>query len=224
MAIPGFIEDLGCLQNLKILDEDRKRGDYYLAERQRKDFEKSFETMDEYLSRLGMELTIESLEEANVPRVSQLTLKTNQFNLTTRRYQESDIREFLKAGAKIYTLRMKDVFGDYGLVGVAILTPRGGTTWMFDTFLLSCRVLGRSVETAFTGYCLDELKRAGCRVAVGEYVRSAKNDQVRDFYARMNFVPGEGNDESRIFTFDLVEGGRVSTPAFFTLHARGSGE
>lgn len=221
MEIPLFISEISGIQSIKVLDEDRKRSEYYLAEKQRKSFEKQFQNAREFLKRLNIELSVEPVNERDVQRVAQLTQKTNQFNLTTKRYMESDIQEFCKKGYKIFTLRMKDVFGDYGLVGVAILKPGTEGCWLFDTLLLSCRVLGRSVEYAFVDYCLREAKKCGGRQVVGEYIKTQKNEQVKDIFPKFNFRMLKTDDTSGSYVFDLYDDQFVGIPEHIILNAGG---
>lgn len=220
LEIPSFISGLSELKTIRVLDEDKDRSGYYLTERRRKEFVRQFRSADEYFRQLGMTLTIGKVTEADVPRVAQLTQKTNQFNLTTRRYGESDIRKFIRDDAGVYSLRMKDVFGEYGLVGVAIIKEEN-EKWVFDTLLMSCRVLGRSAEYAFVNFCLQEIEGMGGRFVLGEYLKTPKNEQVRDFYPRCNFKPLHEDETGARFIFDLDTDTLVETPDYLTITRTG---
>lgn len=125
--------------------------------------------------------------------MAQLTNKTNQFNLTTIRRSEADIRALVADDEYVVrAIRVGDKFGDYGLVGVAILRATG-TTWEIDTLLMSCRVLSRGIETAFLATLADEAKRRGATALEGRYVPTAKNPLVADLYPRHGFTEvGDG--------------------------------
>jgi FkbH-like protein len=216
LEIPSFISELYGLKAIKVLDEDKKRSEYYLLDKQRKQFEQKCHSADEYFHKLHMKLTINTIMAADIPRVAQLTQKTNQFNLTTRRYSESDIKKFMNERSRIYTLRMKDVFGEYGLVGVAILT-NDQEDWIFNTLLFSCRVLGRSVEYAFVNFCIQEIKNIGGQFAIGEYIKTEKNEQVKDFYLRCNFKLLSESDPVTKYIFDPTNDALIETPDYFTI-------
>lgn len=224
LEIPPFIASIPGLVSVKVLEEDLKRNEYYLAEKNRQAFQGKFQTVDEYMAGLKMELTIGEAEPQSIPRVAQLTQKTNQFNLTTHRYQESDILRFMSDGCRIYTLRMRDIFGDYGLVGVAIIKPRENGAWVIDTFLLSCRVLGRSVENAFLRYSLDEIGSSGGTTVFGEYIKTGKNGQVRDLYSRLDFREQESSEERAVFVLDLARDAGPKMPSHFVIHTGKNGE
>jgi FkbH-like protein len=162
-----------------------------------------------------MVLEVRFATDISIPRIAQLTQKTNQFNLTTRRYSELDIREFAESqSADVVSLRLSDRFGDAGIVGVAILTYAGNAATM-DTLLLSCRVLGRHVEDALLAQCVQLARARGARVLIGEYAPTAKNGQVREFYSKRGFKERVGGTR---FDLDLT-GSRSravpDTPGFF---------
>src|SRR5204863_7803273 len=108
-------------------------------------------------------------------RIAQLTQKTNQFNLTTRRYTEAEIRAFANAnGAIVLWLSLSDRFSDNGTVGVLILRQVSVRQWEIDTFLMSCRIIGRTVENAFLGHACQALKDRGATELIGEYIPTKK--------------------------------------------------
>ena len=146
-----------------------------------------------------MKLKIERVtaESVSIPRVAQMTQKTNQFNLTTRRYTEEDIRSMIARGAEVWTLAVSDRFGDNGITGLMILVPEDG--WRIDTLLMSCRVLGKGIEEAFFKYVISKYKG----LLHAEYIPTAKNSQVADFYTRMGLLDcGNGQFEEQIADLD----------------------
>ncbi len=168
-------------------EEDKKRNQMYRDQSIRKSLNVSAGSIEEYLISLEMVAQIGIVNEATIARVAQLTQKTNQFNLTTRRYCEGDIGMMQAAGADIFYLKLRDRVSDMGLVGVAI-AKYSGQQAEIDTFLLSCRVLGRRVEEAFLAQILYYAKaRRNCSSVLGCYYSTKKNQQVADFYGRMGF-------------------------------------
>jgi FkbH-like protein len=189
--------------------EDSQRGALYAAEAQRAQLRSGASDMASYYRSLEMELEIRFADEFTTPRIAQLTQKTNQFNLTTRRYTDVEIRGFAaSASADVFSLRLRDRFGDAGIVGVAILEYREGAA-RIDTLLLSCRVLGRRVEDAMLDQCIRLARARGCRRLTGEYRPTAKNSQVREFYSSRGFA-GDGD----LFELDL-EGELPGAPDVF---------
>lgn len=146
-------------------------------------------SVDDYLRGLEMEAIIDRVDDRSLARAAQLTQKTNQFNLTTRRYTESDIQRFLaSADHDVFTVRVRDRLGDSGIVGVAIVR-HGDRQSDIDTFLMSCRVLGRGVEDSLLTACLLASRRRGGHVVVGEFIPTAKNARVAEFYSSRGFAP-----------------------------------
>src|SRR5206468_4247346 len=172
---------------LAVSEEDRRRSDMYAAERQRREEQASM-SVDDYLRGLEMEAVIERADDRSIARASQLTQKTNQFNLTTRRYTENDIRRFASsADYDVLTARVRDRLGDSGIVGVAILRHEIDSSTI-DTLLMSCRVLGRGVEDALLAACLRATGRRARRELVGDFITTAKNARVADFFPSHGFT------------------------------------
>ncbi len=181
-----LINDAGLFDTLSLSSEDRNRSVMYKSEIERKRHKVEFEDLDSYLKSLEMNLTIDKANYLHVARVSQLTLKTNQFNLTTKRYSESEIISFLENGGDIFYLNLQDKFGDYGITGVCIVKVQGRSADI-DTFLLSCRILGRYVEKVFLFSILNYLSEQKIKIVTAKYCPSPKNSQVSDFYDEMFF-------------------------------------
>jgi FkbH-like protein len=170
-----------------LTEEDKKRGEIYAAQRKRMELQKSSISFDEYLKSLEMVCSIRLAGEKDIKRAAQLTQRTNQFNLTTRRYSEADITAMMgNSNWRIYVLGLKDKFGDNGTVGLALVETKP-KCWRMDTFLMSCRVIGRQVEDSFVDrICLDAVK-AGCASVSAEYIPTAKNNLVAVFWDKMGF-------------------------------------
>lgn len=191
------VEDLlrdGWFDVRELTAEDRARPERYKEERARQDFLDTFDSLEGYLRELGVSVTLAPAAAEQIPRVSQITLRTNQFNLTTQRLQPADVEALAQSpDAQVLTIASADRFGDNGLVG-AVLLRRAGDTVHVDNFLLSCRVFSRGIEQAALATVLADARATGARRVVGRYVPSAKNGKVADFYARSGFVPVAGRD------------------------------
>jgi len=173
---------------LKITEDDTKRGQMYFQQRQRNDFQQTTTNLDEYLENLGIKVKIREVDDFTIPRVSQLTLKTNQFNLTTRRYQEEDIKKFVKDDKFIVGYaQVQDKFGDNGITAAFIVNKASPKEWMIDTFLLSCRVMGRKVEEAIIGNIIEKAREAGVEKVNGQYIPTKKNKPCEDFFSKCGF-------------------------------------
>ncbi len=168
------LQSISDFNTFQFTQEDVERGKMYSEQRQRSIYEKTATSIEDYLRGLEMEMTIEEMNEFNVSRIAQLTHKTNQFNVTTRRYSEEELINMQNRGALIISARVADKFGDNGIVGVAIIN-RGASTWMLDTFLLSCRVIGRKVETALLSLITEKAKVSGVKKVEGEFIPTSKN-------------------------------------------------
>ena len=189
----------------RLTKEDISKTQQYKENAQRIQFQHQFTDFDNYLRSLEIELTIEPADDFNVERLAQLTQKTNQFNLTTRRYTETDIRNFVRTGGQVYGLRVKDRFGDNGLTGL-IITEIKQNKAKIDTFLLSCRILGKKIEDVFIRYILMKLKNSGIDEVEACYITTAKNGHVADFYDETGFKRiTEKNDVKtyRLFLDDI---------------------
>jgi FkbH-like protein len=151
-----------------------------------------------------------------MPRIAQLTNKTNQFNLTTRRYTEAAIAEHLARGARVYSARVRDRYGDNGLTGVAIVVPESDDAWAIDTLLLSCRVMGRGVESALIAHLADEVRQSGGRELRGTYVPTAKNGVVAGCYREHGFKRADEDDSGRT-TWRLDLSQQIPVPAWLTV-------
>lgn len=186
-------------QVYSITDEDKKKIAQYKANADRVRAQCQFSDFSQFLESLNIEITIESANEFNIPRIAQMTQKTNQFNLTTRRYTDADVKGFVEAGWKIWCISMKDKFGDNGITGCIMLDDD-----CIDTLLLSCRILGKGIEFAFVKAVLGLLKDQGVTAVSSEYQPTAKNAQVADFYDRCHFEAlGEGKYQLSLADADL---------------------
>jgi FkbH-like protein len=141
-----------------LTNEDKSKTEQYLANTQRTQFQKTFTSLEDYFANLKMELNIQQATAFNIPRIAQMTQKTNQFNLTTKRYTETEIYEFLADKNLVWCLNVKDKFGDNGLTATCIvILNASGKEATIDSYLLSCRILGRGIENAFLAWIINYL-------------------------------------------------------------------
>jgi FkbH-like protein len=138
---------------------------------------------------LNMQATVCPISEGNLGRVTQLVNKTNQFNLTTQRYTEGQIRDIAARGAWCGVFALSDRFGDHGIVGLLCCVPVNATTWEIDTWLMSCRVLGRQLERFMLDCAIDAARAAGIARLIGVYRPTAKNTLVANLFEQLGFVP-----------------------------------
>ena len=172
----------------RVTEEDRAKTQQYHANAMRKAEMGRFADMESYLYSLDLQLEIIPVDEHNLPRIAQMTQKTNQFNLTTQRYSEADVKQRLDNGWHIYCMSVSDRFGDNGITGTIFLEPVDETTVNIDTLLLSCRILGKGIEDAFVKTVLNVLRLDGYRHVTAAYLPTAKNGQTADFYDRMGMA------------------------------------
>ncbi len=216
MEYRNILASCGLFDTLTLSAEDKNRGAMYKADVARKNLQAQVTDMETYFKTLGMELEIRFADGFAIPRIAQLTQKTNQFNLTTKRYSEADIKTFANSDqSDVIYVKLKDRFGDSGIVGACILKYQDKKS-TFDTFLLSCRVLGRGVEDAFLIQSLKLAKMRDCKAAIGEYYATRKNNQVRDFYTKQGFeiLKEKTKVEGQKFQYEL-DGQIKREPAFF---------
>jgi len=187
--LPSILFEHGLFDAFRLTEEDRKRAQLYQSESQRKQARVSFKSVEEYLSSLGTVATIHRVRSGEIPRVAQLTQRTNQFNLHPKRYSEHDVATVAdRPEAAVFTLSVSDRFGNIGLVGVLILECRDGVGRV-DSFLMSCRALGRGLEGVMIERCLHEMAAIwGIETWHAEYVPTRKNQQVADFWLQNGFI------------------------------------
>ena len=193
--------------DLDLNEEKLNRTELYIQQAQRLETKKSHSSMTDYLRSLEMELTISLNDISNIERITQLTQKTNQFNLTTFRYTESQINHFIESkNTTIYSFMVKDKFGDNGLTGICIIKgdDENKDTSIIDTFLMSCRVIGRDIEFAFMNYILNDLSKKGVQRVVANYFPTAKNKQVSDLYLKCGFEINENKPESTSYSLNII--------------------
>ena len=219
------LDHAGFFEVTKLSDDDTKRSEMYQANVKRKQQQQNFGDYREYLLSLDMKGTIKPFEAVYMARIAQLTNKSNQFNLTTRRYTQSDVEQF--AGSSDYITRygkLEDKFGDNGVVSVVIgrkgsmtdvsvyqtgervTSASGNDVLHLELWLMSCRVLKRDMESAMLDSMVEACKECGIRTIMGYYYPTAKNAMVKDFYDIMGFTKiCEQEDGNTVWQFDIPD-------------------
>ena len=196
---------------LKITDEDSKRGKMYFQQRKRSELSKSTNSLEDFLNELNVKVKIKKADKFTIPRISQLTLKTNQFNLTTHRYQEEEIKNFTENGnMMVGCAEVEDKFGNNGITGAFVVKKNNSDEWFIDTFLLSCRVMGRRVENAIMSHILNDAKRNNIKKVVANYLPTKKNKPCETFLDDYGF-----KKEGERWIFDTED--EIKTPKHIEL-------
>lgn len=219
IVVPDFPPDISSLSewfieicceyfnSVRITKEDIAKSEQYRVKKEIEKLKITICSKEEFLKSLEMTAVIRKLQKEHLHRIAQLTQKTNQFNLTTKRYTEADI-EAIETGERgiVFSLQLIDKFTDNGIIGVVIYTRDDGNekAWWIDTLLLSCRVIGREIEKAFISYTAQVLKKEkGAEILYGEYIPTPKNKIVSTFYEEMGFSKVERKDERNIWAAEI---------------------
>ena len=194
----GYFEAIGFTA------EDQSRADQYQANTARAELLGAASDLESYLRALEMQAICSPFDRVGRSRITQLINKTNQFNLTTHRYTESEVEAFeTSASGLTLQVRLIDRFGDNGIVAVVICVEQN-FDWLIDTWLMSCRVLNRTLEQATLNYIVSSAKRAGVRALIGEYLKTERNSMVKDHYARLGFSPIAVDDDRSQWRLDIA--------------------
>lgn len=199
---PDQLKDYPGFHSAYLTEEDKRRGAMYAEEQSRRELKSSLASVNDFLRQLSLGVTFKKVDESSLARVAQLIQKTNQFNLATRRYSEGDLRNLLKLGWGIWTVQAADRFGDYGVIGVAMAEPKAGE-WRIDNFLLSCRILGRGIETAFLHFLAEGARTDGASRIIGEFIPTAKNKLCATFYQDNGFLTSQSDERMSVYELPL---------------------
>jgi FkbH-like protein len=189
--------------------EDVQRTDQYRAEVQTRELEASAASLDEFYAGLQMRAHVTAFQKDQLPRIVQLIGKTNQFNLTTRRYGMSQVERFIQDPHCLHlALRLRDRYADHGLVSL-IIARRQGDLLDIDTWLMSCRVIGRTVEAALLGELSRKAQQLGCKTIRGTYIRTQKNAMAADAYLKLGFRRIQSEEGTELWVYDLEQLGTI---------------
>lgn len=186
----SVLQELGPVETVKISTEDQKRTRRYREEADRKQLQDTFTNIEAYLDSLKMQAIVKPFDAFSMPRVAQLSQRSNQFNLRTRRYTEQDLAKMVQNRERYETMavELRDRFGEYGIICVVVLERIEPKTWFLDTLLMSCRVLKRSVEEFVFNHIVTQAKVIGIEQIVGEYLPTKKNGMVKELLGNYGFV------------------------------------
>ena len=168
--------------------EDKGKTKMYKEQKQREDQKSKFSSLSDFLVSLKLKIKIFKNEKSLISRMSQMTQKTNQFNLTTKRYSETEIENFIKSkNSDVYAFSVDDKFGSSGVTGLCVLSNKKDQKIQIDSFLMSCRIIGRNIEYVFIDYIIEQLKVDGFTSLTSKFISTIKNKQVLNFFENCNF-------------------------------------
>jgi FkbH-like protein len=220
MGYAKAVRECPLFERLVSSTEDRERSRYYVEQRQRRDAGKQMTSLEDFYRSLEQRVEIVPLTKDNLGRVAELIKKTNQFNLTTKRHSEAQIAAFADdPNHAVYAVRVADRFGDNGLVGVCV-TRREDDACEIDTFLLSCRVIGRTVETAVLSFLAEESQARGLSRLEGWFLPTRKNKPSESVYPTHGFELRQKTDAGTQWALNLQES-TVACPPWIQLVAQG---
>jgi FkbH-like protein len=203
------LADAGYFEAIRLTQNDLERSEQYQGNLQRELMRASATDLTQYLKSLAMRLEWKRIDTVGLHRVTQLINKTNQFNLTTKRYDEADVAVKMSDPAVVaLQLRLTDRYGDNGIIAVVIAQPSDARSseYLIDTWLMSCRVLGRQVEEATMNLLASLAREMGATSLVGEYRRTPKNAMVSAHYERLGFTSiDKGSDDNTYWRLSLPE-------------------
>ncbi|WP_428324977.1 HAD-IIIC family phosphatase [Nitrosopumilus sp.] len=183
----SILMDLNDFNSLKITEDDFKRTNMYQQENKRHALEYSTKNLNEYLEKLNINVKVKLANKFSIPRISQLILKTNQFNLTTKRYQEEEIKKFTEdENIVVGCAEVNDKFGESGITNVFII-KKNDDEWFLDTFLLSCRIMGRGIEEGILGKIVELAKKEKVKTIKAQFVPTQKNKPAENFLYEFGF-------------------------------------
>jgi FkbH-like protein len=196
----------GYFETVAFSIEDNKRAEFYQENARRVALQQQVGDLDSYLNSLEMKVTFQPFDDTGRARITQLINKTNQFNLTTKRHTENEVKE-IQYSSDCFTLqvRLSDVFGDNGMISVINCRGLDGDSWHIETWLMSCRVLGRNVEKAVFQEIIDQARRQDISQLIGTYHPTERNQLVKDHYASLGFENlGDEADGTIHWLFDVA--------------------
>jgi FkbH-like protein len=213
--LPQAVRSLKGIDNVRLTREDRAKSAMYREQAARKREQSQHATLDDFLRSLEIEISIDPATSFSIPRIAQLTQKTNQMNTTTRRYTEADVIDMVESGSRsVFSVSARDKFGDNGIIGVFILDVDAAEC-RIDTFLLSCRVIGRNLEASMLDFIGAFARNKGATKLVGEFLPTPKNAPAAGMFPKFGF---ERTTET-LFALDLSSR-RIERPDYIRITER----
>jgi FkbH-like protein len=212
----GFVRALSdylMFETAAFTAEDAAKTEQYRARAQIAELEANAGSIEDFYRSLQMQAVVEPFDDLHLPRIVQLLGKTNQFNLTTKRHGEAQVRAFMNdANCVHWYLKLRDRFADHGLVSMIIARKDGssGEVMDIDTWLMSCRVIGRTVEAELLSHVSEAAMRMGCTSIRGTYIPTAKNDMVKEIFGQFGFMKtNTAPDGTTTWEYDLTKNGAI---------------
>ena len=202
-----------------LTNEDRLRNKMYKEEVKRTELKKKIFSIDEYLKSLDLQAIVRTPNDKDLKRVEQMTQRTNQFNLTTKRYDSQGIKQLYDNKKNyILILEAKDKFGPYGTCGLIILNIKNNNAFI-DVFLMSCRVIGRGIENLFLLESLKQISKKEKLIKnfIGEFIPTKKNEQVKNFYQDNGFIKQSSKNNSKKYSIKVKELKKIKKKNYITL-------
>lgn len=227
VEVPDFPKDTANLESfaqdiqkkffpaLTVTNEDKKKTIMYKQEARRAKAKNSARSVDDFLKSLKMEIHFWKAKKEDIGRIAQLTQKTNQFNLTSKRYSEAQINQFRQSkNYRVYLASLTDKFGDNGKICVLIVKKLSSHAVILDTFLLSCRVMGRFIEDQIISYVEKKIRREGFKKIIGEYRPTSKNTPVKNLFKRLGYRLVSGKAKNEKYELILSNSGPSARKSF----------
>ncbi|MCC7050399.1 MAG: HAD-IIIC family phosphatase, partial [Bacteroidia bacterium] len=197
-----YLQQLNLFETASLTEEDTDRTKQYQEEAKRTEFKHSFVNEQDFLKSLQMICKVNAFTSFEVPRIAQLTQRSNQFNLRTIRYNEEEVSALSKNPNYItFSFKLSDTFGDYGLVSVIILELTEQKNIFINTWLMSCRVLKRELEQLVLNTVVKAAQQKGVTKIIGEYIPTSKNSMVQEHYTKLGFSKTE---KENIFELEVA--------------------
>lgn len=203
----SYLKSLNLFETASYSENDKDRTKQYQAEVGRTTLQSNFENFNDYLKSLEMRAIVHPFEEFDFPRISQLSQRSNQFNLRTVRYTEAEVEQVTQDENYVtLSFSLKDKFGDYGLISLVIMEKQSEDTLFITNWLMSCRVLKRGMEEFIVNEIMETAKEKGFSKVIGEYIQTPKNAMVEKIYSKLGFQDlGNGTFEADVQNFKMNE-------------------
>lgn len=184
-----ILDEKAHFETVNFSEEDQARSQMYRTNAERKELESQFTNLTDYLKNLQMKAIVSEFDTVHLPRIAQLINKSNQFHLTTTRYSEAQIQDMMRDKNTVCRyFKLKDKFGDNGLISVVIMKKQNTGELYIDTWLMSCRVLSRGMEEFVHNEILSIAQELNCQRILGQYIPTAKNKLVSEHYKKLNYA------------------------------------
>ncbi|MFW9767198.1 MAG: HAD-IIIC family phosphatase [Candidatus Thorarchaeota archaeon] len=202
----------------KLTGESAKRAEMYAQQAMRESVERQFYDKESFLRACSLKLWPRRAKPENLGRVTELILRTNQLNATAIRYTKEEILEFYRSDDyEIYVVNLDDKYGEYGLIGVSLIHKQDDK-WFMEVLTFSCRAMGKTVETTFLTYLMNEAQKQGASLLVGKYIKTDRNEAVERLFREAEFEEEHGRDEMVFWNYNFGARGIPEYPDWFEIN------